>query len=258
MAAIQGSFAGMNTVRNISLIQRSLSKTMRRVPPAVDENDIPVEPAPAPSEVAISQQMRSQIGSLTDNLRTLETRLNRNHAASGAISELIDATRELRKVAAEAAAEVMVNAETSKAFQNSFDALAAKYNDKLDQASFEGKKLLDGSDDAAANIRPLPQLDVSTAESARDAVAEIDYGLRTLHEAKIATETQSRKEYEATTRRFEVASQNLSATGSQVRDSESASDQAEYLKSIVRENASLAASAQGQMTSDTVFKLLHA
>lgn len=261
MSSVQGSFAGMNTVRNISLIQRSISKTMHRVPLPPDENDensVPVEAPKPPNEMAISQQMRSQIGSLTDSLRSLEFKLGRNEAAVGAIGELVEKAKEMREVAVEAAGEVVVNAEHGKAFQAAFDAVVGEYNDKLAQASFSGKKLLDGSADAAANIRPAANLDVSSAESAREAVKEVDYQLRLLKEARATSETKTQREYEATVRKFEVASQNLSAAVSMVSDPESAAQQAQYMKSVVRENVSLAASAQGQMSSDTVFKLLHA
>lgn len=258
MAAIQGSFAGMNTVRNISLIQRSISKTMHRVPPAKDENDVVVEAPEMPNEVAISQQMRSQIGSLTDSIRNLEIKLGRNEAANGAIGELVEKAKELREVAIEASQEATINPERGKAYQNTFDALTGEYNEIVAQASFAGKKLLDGSKDAAANVRPMAQLDVSTADVARDAIKDIDSALRALHDASVASETRTRYDYEATVRRFEVASQNLSAASSQVRDPQSAAEQAEYLKTLVRENANLASSAQGHMTSDKVFKLLHA
>ncbi len=258
MAAIQGSFAGVNTVRNISLIQRSITKTLHRVPPVSEENDEADASPAVPNEVAISQQMRSQIGSLTDSLRALEFKLGRNEAAADAIGKLVEKAKEMREVAVEAAGELAVSAERGKAFQGAFDVLVGEYNDKLAQASFSGKKLLDGSNDAAANIPPAAQLDVSSAAAAKDAVKEIDYGLRALKESLVASEARMQNDYEATVRSFEVASQNVSAAGSQVRDPESAARQADYLKSLVRESTNLAAAAHGQMTSDTVFKLLHA
>ena len=261
MSSVQGGFAGMNTVRNISLIQRSISKTSHRVPPAqdeIDENSALVETPEPPNEMAISQQMRSQIGSLTDSLRSLEFKMGRNEAAVGAIGGLIEKAKEMREVAVEAAGEVVVNAERGKAFQASFDAVVSEYNDMLAQASFSGKKLLDGSSDAAANLRPVAQLDVSSAESAKDAVKDVDRELRSLKEALVSSEAKTQSEYEATVRKFEVASQNLSAAGSQVRDRESAAEQAQFMKLVVQEHSDLAAAAQGQMSSDTVFKLLHA
>lgn len=255
MTTIQGSFAGMNTVRNISLIQRSLTKTMHRA--LSDPEALPEDPE-TPLEIAVSQKMRSQIGSLTERIRKLEFGLGRSEAASSSIQELIDKARALREVAVEASDEVTNKGENSKSLQRKFSDLAGKYNESIESASFGGKKLFDGSSESVTKLTPMKELDVSSAEAAKETVKKIDLGLRELAEARVASENKSRLEYETTIRSFEVASQNIMAAGSLVHDTESATSQARYLREAVQTNVDMAGSAQGQLTSDTVFKLLHA
>jgi flagellin-like hook-associated protein FlgL len=255
MTTIQGSFAGMNTVRNISLIQRSLTKTMHRV--SSDAEALPEDPE-TPLEISVSQKMRSQIGSLTDRIRKLEFGLGRSEAAGSSIQELIDKARSLREVAVEASDEVTNKGENSKILQTQFSALANNYNESVESANYAGIKLFDGSEDSVTKLTPMKEMDVSTADAAKETVKKIDYGLRELAEARVASESKSRLEYETTIRSFEVASQNMMAAGSLVHDTESATSQARLLRAAVQTNVELAGSAQGQLTSDTVFKLLHA
>ncbi len=255
MTGIQGSFAGMNTVRNISLIQRSLSKAMHRAPSIQDPN---AEVQESPSEIDISSQMRSQIGSLTERIRTLEFKLGKNEAAAGAIQELVEKAKEMRKLALEAAEETAIRPDAGGVFQTQLDVLAGEYKDKLEQASYDGKKLLDGSRDSAVSLAPMSTMDVSVSDSAKEAVKEIDRSLRVLAQTMLDTDAKSRKEYEKTIRSFEVAAQNLTAADSLVQDTDSAIAQARYLSALFKADGNSAAASQSQMTSDTVFKLLHA
>ena len=96
---INSNLAGMNTVRNISLIQRSISRTMQRLSSGLEIN----QASDGPAGLVISEQMRSQIGSLTQQIKNLEFNLNKNNAADSAISELRDKLSEIRSIAMSAA-----------------------------------------------------------------------------------------------------------------------------------------------------------
>ncbi|MGB5107783.1 MAG: hypothetical protein WBP29_06965 [Candidatus Zixiibacteriota bacterium] len=253
MTTVQGGNAGMNTVRNISLIQRSLSKTMSHVSPAL-EVDAESE---APSELAVSEQLRSQIGSLTDRIKKLELQVNRTKTAEGALSDLFERVKEMRHFAVEASDPAVNTPDNGKDLQGKFNAMAGQYKQAIEQASYGQEKLFDGSRESIATILPLSEQDVSTAEAAKETVRDLDDTLRILSEAKIDIELNSRSEYETTVQTFDIAAQ-AAASESVIHDGSTAAAEARYLKSMVQSNAEQAASAQGQLDSETVFKLLHA
>lgn len=252
MTTVQGGNAGMNTVRNISLIQRSISKTMSHLS-ASQESDAESE---APLELAVSEQLRSQIGSLTERIKKLELQVNRTKTAEGALSDLFERVKEMRNLAVEASDPVVNTPDNGKEFQSQFSRLSGQYNQAVQQASYEQNKLFDGSSESVANIQPLPDKDVSTADGAKETVRDLEDQLRILTEAKIDIEINSRSEYETTVQTFDIASQSPAETA--IHDGAAAAAEARTLKYMVQYNAEQAASAQGQLDSDTVFKLLHA
>lgn len=254
MITLQGSYAGINTVRNLSLIQRSLSKTMQKL--AAGERVDTV--ADGPAELVISEQMRAQIGSLTEQIRGLEFRLNRNAAADKAVDELDGLVREMKQVVQTASDEVENTPESGRAFQDRIVGLVGDFNRRREEAAYGSQKLLDGSAGAVVAIPKMREIEISTPDQAREAIADVDRIARIVDESKVRIEEETRNEYELTMRNLEVASQNMTAAESSIYDRDFATEQARQLRSIVQQNAVSAASAQGPLTSDTVFKLLHA
>lgn len=254
MITIQGSFAGMNTVRNLSLIQRSLTKTMQKLSSGERINTA----ADGPAELVISEQMRAQIGSLTEQIKGLEAHLNRNAATDAALGELTDVVREMRQIVQTASDEATNTPETGKVLQQQMTETVAAFNRQRAETGYGNQKLLDGSDGAVVAVPQMPDLDVSTPDQAREALSEVDRVLRSVSDLRLDVGAKTKNEYESTMRSLEVASQNLTAAESTIRDTDYASEQASYLRSIVQLNVGMAAQAQGQLTSDTVFKLLHA
>ncbi len=254
MITLQGSYAGINTVRNLSLIQRSLSKTMQKL--AAGERVDTV--ADGPAELVISEQMRAQIGSLTEQIKGLEFRLNRNAAAEKAVDELGQVARDMKQVVRTATDETENTPETGKVFQEQIAGLVSKFNSLRDEAAYGSQRLLNGSAGSVVAIPKMKEIEISTPEQARDAIADVDHMTRLVDESKLQIEEKTRGEYEMTMRNLEVASQNMTAAESSIYDKDFASEQAQQLRSIVQLNAASAASAQGPLTSDTVFKLLHA
>ena len=93
---------------------------------------------------------------------------------------------------------------------------------------------------------------------AAEAIAKIDGEMSSLNLAPDAVGAQSKSDYQSTVRSLEVASQDLTASESQIRDADYGQEQAVYLKLLMQQQSGLAAMSQGNLTSDAVFKLLHA
>lgn len=254
MITIQGSYAGMNTVRNLSLIQRSLNKTMQKL---ASGQGISAETG-GTAEPVISERMRAQIGSLTDQIKRLEYRLNRNSAAGASLEDLAKLAGEVRTAAQSATDEAVNTPETGKVIQKQVTEMVWEFNRRREAAAFGNQKLLDGSSGSVAAVPAMPEIDVSTPDQAREAVAEVERIARYVSDSKLQVGEKTKVEYESTMRSLEVASQNMTAAESTILDPSNADEQAQYLRSIVQTNVGSAAAAQGQLTSDTVFKLLHA
>ncbi len=252
--SISSNYAGMNTVRNISLIQRSISRTAQHLASGLEINQASDEPA----GLEISEQMRSQIGSLTQQIKNLEFNLNKNNAADSAISELRDKLAEIRGVAVAAADTYVATPETGKAYQTQIDNLVATYNQQLSSAEYAGQKLLGGTSGPASRLEPLPEFTVAYPEEAEATVRKIDGKMASLNLAAEAVGAQSKMDYRSTVSSLEMASQNMAAAESQIRDTDYAQNQTDYLKLQMQLQADVAATSLGSLSSEVVFKLLHA
>jgi flagellin len=251
---ISSNYAGMNTVRNISLIQRSISRTAQHLASGLEMDQASDEPA----ALEISEQMRSQIGSLTQHIKNLEFNLNKNNAVDSAISELRSKLVEIRGVAVAAADADMATPETGKAYQMQINDLLTTYNQQLSSTEYAGQKLFGSSSGPTSRLAPLPEFAVAYAEDAEAAVAKIDSEMASLNLATEAVGAQSKKDYRSTVSSLEVASQNMTAAESEIRDTDYAQNQAAYLKLQMQLQADVAATSLGSLSSESVFKLLHA
>lgn len=252
--SINSSYSGMNTVRNISLIQRSLTKTMQKLSSGQQVNSADDGPA----NLVISEQMRSQIGTITQQIRNLEANLNKNGAADAAIGELNGKVAEMRSLAVAAANDATGNKETAQAYQQQIHDLAASYNEQVSNTRYGEQKLLDGSEGSAAKLPNLDGLNVSTPEDAADAIKKIDDLRSRLNSTQSSVGATSKNEYESTIRSLEVASENMSASESAIRDTDYAKQQADLLSQMIQMNSGLAVMSQGNLVTESVFKLLHA
>lgn len=251
---ISSNYAGMNTVRNISLIQRSISRTAQHLASGLEIDQASDEPA----ALEISEQMRSQIGSLTQHIKNLECNLNKANAVSSAISELRDKLTGIREVALAAADADVATPETGKACQTQINDLVATYNQQLSSAEYAGQNLFGSSSGPTSRLAPLPEFTVAYPEEAEATVGKINSEIASLNLAAEAVGAQSKRDYRSTVSSLEVASQNMAAAESQIRDTDYAENQAVYLKLQMQLQANMAATSLGSLSSESVFKLLHA
>jgi flagellin len=244
---------GLSTIRNVSLLKRSLDKTRQRLSPDSENTDTNSGAA----ELRISEQMRAQIGTLTSAIRDLEENTRRSREAEEAIAELREQLLAMREVAVAATDRSSPAEEAGAAYQDQIDRLAAAYNQLRAEAVYDGQRLLDGSEGSVTHISPVSNYDVSEPRRSKEAVGQIDESVRGLDKARARVGIEAEEEYQATVRSLEVSSQNLVAAESLIRDSSFASEHARYTRQIIELNAGVAALAQGNLASGAVFKLLH-
>lgn len=259
MITIQGSYAGINTIRNISLIHRSINRTMRRLDRGEFVNP-EEESAREPSvDISLSRRMRTQIGSVTQQIKDLETNLQRNNAAESALSDLTLAAHDLKEVIDQAVANPDAPPDENRGYQDRANELVSAYNKILSDATFEGEKLLFKKEATVFPVPELPQFEeFDSPEAVSDALSTVETTLRELKEYKFDLTNRSRSEYESAISKLQVASQNLAAADAGVGDPISAITTAREATIMIQRNVGLAAVAQGHLTSESVFQLLHA
>lgn len=265
MVSVQGNLSGIYTIRNLSVIQRSIQKTLRRISAAAEAGGTidnasltgKLDPMLERGSDQISELMRAQVGALTLKIESLELTLNRNRAAESVLNDLREQAHAIKDVVSAAATETAPTPETGEAHQQRLNELMGKFNLGLQQAEYGGEKLFEGKN-AVYPIGQAKELDVSTPQAARDSLEDVEVLLQDLRNARLKISARSAEEYDSTMRSLEAASHNIVAAKEDVFNSVTANQAAERVSQLIQQNAGQAAAAQGHLTSDSVFKLLHA
>jgi flagellin-like hook-associated protein FlgL len=253
--AINGEMSSISTIRNLSLLQRSLRKTQTRPAPAAKEGETQAPPEAPP---ASREQMRSQIGRLTETLRKMESTLEKNQTAAQGLTELRPNLLGMKEQARVAAAAEAVPEEELEAWQQQINDQAATYTERKGQVAWGGQQLLDGSPGSVFNLRELNNLKVDDPDEARKALSRIDATIKELDQSQAQLAASSKSEYESALRSLEVSSQNATAAETLSSNPDSATQQAEYIRQVIGSHGGLAAAAQGNLAGESVFLLLEA
>jgi flagellin len=252
---LSSSFAGLSTVRNISLIQRSISRTSQRPSPSEGLS----QPTDGGStDFVTSGQMRSQIGSLTQQIKNLEDIKKKTDVTESALTSLREKLVDIREVARAAAEPNGATKETGRAFQSRINELTASYNQQLTDAEYGGKKLFNGASVATARLEALPEYSVSHPEDAALSANKINNEISHLDSVTEAARAESKNEYQATVRSLEVASQNMTAADEEVSNPTDAFGRAYRMKAQIQLQTGIATAALGNLNGSEVFKLLNA
>lgn len=242
----------LNTIRNISTIQRSLLKTGSKLSSGLRINTAADDPA----GLVISERMRAQIGSIAQELANLDNNINMSNTADQAITGLEDKLIELRELALGAANSAAGDASTLKAYQAASDNLVSSFNMARDSSSFGNRKLLDGSEGSVADIEKLDQIDLYSPEKAVEAVEYIDEAIKKVTDThgQVGANT---KNYMASFRsNLEVSQNNLIAAESAIRDTDYALEQTNFINLLLRQKTAMGVLAQGNLQAASVFGLL--
>jgi flagellin len=242
----------INTIRNISTIQRSLLKTGSKLSSGLRINTAADDPA----GLVISERMRAQIGSIAQELANLDNNINMSNTADQAITGLEDKLIELRELALGAANSAAGDAGTLRAYQDASDNLVSSFNMARDSSSFGNRKLLDGSEGSVADIEKLDQIDLSSPEKAVEAVEYIDEAIKKVTDTHVQVGANT-KNYMASFRsNLEVSQNNLMAAESAIRDTDYALEQTNFIKLLLRQKTAMGVLAQGNLQATSVFGLL--
>jgi flagellin len=244
----------MGTVRNISTMQRSLLKTGAKLSSGLRINQASDDPA----GLVISERMRSQIGSIAQELTNLDNSINKSNATDQIMAGMEDKLVELREMAIGAADTASNDSNTLQAYEQVADNVVSSYNRIIETSTYGSQKLLNGTEGSVTDLQKLEDIDLSTPEKATESIEKIDAALSDLNTKHIEVGANTANYMESFRSNLEIANNNMAAAESAIRDTDYALEKANMMSLLIKEQAGIALLAQGNLNAKSVFGLLTA
>lgn len=267
---INHNINAMNAHRNLALNNTMQGKSSEKLSSGYRIN----RAADDAAGLSISEKMRAQIKSLSQAQRNTQDGISLVQTAEGAMNEVSDMLTRMKELATQAN-NGTYNTTDLKAMDNEYQKLATSITtDIAKNTKFNGITLLNGStgtvsiqtgdnsadvvkiDLSKANISTLSFTGISTAASAKSALAEIDTAIGSVNDGRSelgAVQNQLEHRYNNTA----STTENLQAAESRIRDTDMASEMMAYSKFNILQQAATAMLAQANQAPQGVLQLLH-
>lgn len=162
-----------------------------------------------PAGLIISEKLRTQIGSLEQELSNINGVILKYDYADANLGQLGRILTEIRTDAIAAANTATLDPASQEAIQNGVDQLVETFNQIRNQAEFIGAPLLDGGERAVADISELEHIDVSSAQAVEAALEQIDAAAAQVNAARGDLGARIRHDLGSAKSSMEVTIQNL-------------------------------------------------
>jgi flagellin len=281
---INQNISAMNAYRNLSVTDGQMSKSLEKLSSGFRIN----RAADDAAGLAISEGLRSQVGGLKVAVRNAQDGVNVAQTAEGALNETTSILQRMRDLTVQAqnSGTYGDNTDSSvKAIQAEADQLAKELTRIASKTEFNGQKLLDGTyagnfqiganagDTLTVTINSgtadagfdATTLAVGTGEDESDTEAldvsdsatltAIDDALKNVSSAR-ANIGAVQNRFEHTINNLNVAVENLSASESQIRDTDMAQEMTKFTRSQILQQAGTSMLAQANQSQQSVLKLL--
>jgi len=249
---IASTIGSQNTVRNLSAMHRSIRKTAARLVSGKRINNAANDPA----GLVVSEHMRAQVASLTQQIVNLDNIISRNRTADSHLVEMEDHLIEMREIAIAAASTGGIDQNQVEAYENEMNHSAEALDKMADDARLGDSALLDGSENSVAEIQRLGHFDLSDSEKVNEAVTRIDERISEIHDVHAGLGAAISHEIEAMRESLAVAHNNLVEAESEIRDSDMALELSVLVSRLVRSDLGTSILAQGNLVSQSVFGLV--
>jgi flagellin len=281
---INQNIAATNAYRNLSVSDSQMSKSLEKLSSGFRIN----RAADDAAGLAISEGLRSQVGGLKVAVRNAQDGVNVAQTAEGALNETTSILQRMRDLSVQAQNSGTYGDNTGdsvKAIQAEADQLAKELTRISSKTEFNGQKLLNGSYagnfqiGANANDTLTVKIDSGTANKGFDAttlavgtgtnesdtkaidvaagstLTAIDTALKSVSSAR-ANIGAVQNRFEHTINNLNVAVENLSASESQIRDTDMAQEMTKFTRSQILQQAGTSMLAQANQSQQSVLKLL--
>ncbi|MFQ5499803.1 MAG: flagellin [Candidatus Zixiibacteriota bacterium] len=244
--------SGWSLPRTISASFESMFSSMEKLASGQRINRASDDPA----GLVISEQLRSRIASLNQEIENTSQTITKYDYASSSVGQLRSDLTQLRTLAIGAANEGGNSATAQQAFDTAARQLVESFNDKVETSEFNGSKLLDGSAGSLGEISNLDGIDLSSTAGAEGAIASIDAAIAQVDTVQIELGATSKNELESRRSSLEVTRENLIAAESQLRDADFALEMTKLTVNRMRARTGIALLAHSLINSGTVLRLM--
>ncbi|MFH1688491.1 MAG: flagellin [bacterium] len=210
----------------------------------------------SPAGLMISEQLRSRIASLNQEIDNTSALINKYQTASSTVSEGRSLLTEVRTLAVGAANSGGNDEASQAAWATTADHVVNQYNRVIETASYNGHALFDGSEQAVAEISGLSDIDLSTAEAAEASIGKIDSAMAELDSVQGELGATQRYELEARRESLQITAQNLQAAESVLRDTDYAKEFSNFVAGSIQLRASVALMSHSFLTAKNTLNLL--
>jgi len=272
-AAFASRMEGINTA-NVLKTSKELSSGMR-INSAADDA----------SGLAVSEKMRSQIRGLNQASRNVMNGVSMLQTAEGYMQSTTDILQRIRELAVQSANGIYSD-EDRAMLQTEVEQLVSEVDRISQTAEFNGMTLLSGRfaedgirlqvganvdqnftvklGDMSASALGLKNagqdgteqaISLANPESANMALATIDEALKTVNKSR-ADIGASMNRMEMTQKGIDIASENLAASESRIRDADMAKTITDHVKNQILQQASVSLLSQANTNSQNVLALL--
>jgi flagellin len=272
-AAFASRMEGINTA-NVLKTSKELSSGMR-INSAADDA----------SGLSVSERMRSQIRGLNQASRNVMNGVSMLQTAEGYMSSTTDILQRIRELAVQSANGIYSD-EDRAMLQTEVEQLVSEVDRISQTAEFNGMTLLSGrfAEDgirlqvganvdqnftvklgdmsaSALGLKGAGQdgteqaISLADPESANMALATVDEALKTVNKSR-ADIGASMNRMEMTQKGIDIASENLAASESVIRNSDMAKTITEHVKNQILQSASVSLLSQANSNSQSVLALL--
>ncbi|MEW6546902.1 MAG: flagellin [Bacillota bacterium] len=269
---INSNIEALNAHRHLSATAARLAKSMERLSSGMRINRASDDAA----GLAIAEKIMSQVNGLNQASRNAQDAISLVQTAEGALQETHSILQRMRELAVQAANDTLTE-QDRQAIQQEIDNLLAEIDRIATTTEFNTKKLLNGdvattplSFQVGANANQvvtltiatanrtsmtLDGLSVSSATSASQAIVSLDEAIKYVSNVR-ANLGAMQNRLEHTIANLGVASENLQAAHSRVRDVDMAAEMMQYTKLQILQQAGTAMLAQANLAPQAVLKLL--
>ncbi|MBC7339105.1 MAG: flagellin FliC [Firmicutes bacterium] len=270
---INSNIEALNAHRHLSLISSQLAKSMERLSSGLRIN----RAADDAAGLAISEKILAQVKGLNQAVRNAQDAISLVQTAEGALQETHSILQRMRELAVQAANDTLTSDDRT-AIEKEVAQLLQEINRIAGNTEFNTIKLLDGATVATTGLvfqvganagqtmsltiqganaaaLSIEGIQLTSADAASAAIASLDAAIGTVSDirAKLGA-VQNRLEH--TIANLGVASENLEAANSRIRDVDMAAEMMTYTKLQILQQAGTAMLAQANLAPQAVLKLL--
>ncbi|MCL1852028.1 MAG: flagellin [Peptococcaceae bacterium] len=269
---VNTNISSLNAQRNFGANNTSMSKTLEKLSSGLRIN----RAADDAAGLAISEKMRGQFRGLNQAVKNAQTGISLIQTAEGALNESHSILQRMRELAVQSATDTNTTDDRAK-IQLEVSALTAELDRIADTTQFNTMNLLDGTFNgkvfhiganagqkvdvaitgmgATALKVNSAAIDLKTQVKANSAIGVIDTAINKVSEERSKLGAiQNRLEH--TINNLQVASENLTASESRIRDADMAAEMSAFVKSQILSQAGVSMLAQANQLPQTVLKLL--